>query len=59
MTNDQRRASLLARMRRHNITSAEFAAVLKVKPQTVRAWRCGVRAVPKYVLELISPRPNC
>lgn len=40
-------------MRKHKLTTGEIAFVLDLKPQTIRAYLCGVRAIPAEHLDTI------
>lgn len=46
MTKRERRAKLRAFMKQHALTAPQIAAIVERRPQTVRAWRSGARAVP-------------
>lgn len=50
MNKRARRVALRAFMARHQLTAPQVAAIVNRKPQTVRAWRMGARAVPRYAL---------
>ena len=51
---ETRRRTLLRLMDEHKKTSAEVAALVGRKEQTVRAWRCGQYPVPDYALRLLK-----
>ena len=48
------RRELLELMERYDLNSREVAEIVSVVPTTVRKWRCGVRVVPKYALDLLK-----
>jgi hypothetical protein len=53
MAQRHRRAWLRAFMRRHKLKAPDIARALSRKPQTVRAWLCGARDVPRDAVGLI------